>query len=76
MNGTHFERAMAQAEDALEHKGYDNINTKDVMLVGFKYLAEKQQEHSVLRLRVDGKAWFSAALLIGGLLGGLVQTFL
>lgn len=76
MSAEHFERAMAQAEADLEHKGYDNVDTKAVMLVGFKYLAEKQQERSVLHLRVDGKGWFSVALLAGGLLGGVVQAFL
>ena len=68
--------ALQALESDLEHNGYDNVDTKAVMLVGFKYLAEKQREHSNLRLSVDGKTWFSVALLIGGVAGGMAQAFL
>ncbi len=76
MNGEHFEHAMFQAEIELAQVGYANVDLNVVMLVGFKYLAEKHKEHSNLRLRVDGKGWFSFAVLTGGIAGGALLNFL
>lgn len=73
MNG-HFEQAMEQADDRLAQAGYDRADLRDIMLVGFRYLARKQD--ASVRLRIDGKGFLSAAILFGGLVGGLIQVLL
>ncbi len=70
----HFERAMTQAQQNLADKGYDNADLKDITLVGFAYLVKAQKEASTLRIKVDGKGWLSASILIGALVGSAIQV--
>jgi hypothetical protein len=72
----HFEQAMADADRRLAGDLYENADLRDIMLVGFAYLVNAQKEASTLRIKVDGKGWLSAAILVGGLVGGAVQVVL
>lgn len=65
---------MEQADDRLAQAGYDHADLRDIMLVGFRYLARKQDE--AVHLRIDGKGFLSVAILFGGLIGGLIQVLL
>ncbi len=72
-NHNWFEKEMARAEANIAAHGYEDADLRAITLVGFHYLATK--ERHTLRVKVDGKAWLSVAILVGGLLGGAVQAF-
>ncbi len=76
MANGHFEHAMEQADDRLAQAGYDRADLRDIMLVGFRYLTRKQEESRALHLRINGKGFVSVAILIGGVVGGLIQALL
>ncbi len=76
MDMNHFKQAMADADHRLASDLYENADLRDIMLVGFAYLVEAQKEASTLRIKVDGKGWLSASILIGALVGSAVQVVL
>ncbi len=74
VNGKWFEKEMARAEEHIAAHGYEDSDLRAIMLVGFQYVATK--ERHTLRVKVDGKAWLSASILLGGLVGSAIQVVL
>ena len=68
-----FETEMTRAEEHIAQHGYQNADMKDVMMVGFKYLGER---NSIIRIQLRGKVLFPVGTLVGGILVGATSFLL
>ena len=73
VNGSWFHAEMCEAETRLQKTGYESADLRDIMLVGFKYLGERD---ATVRLQLTGKVLFPVGMLLGGLIIGAGQALI
>ncbi len=72
-NGNWFIKEMARAEAKIAAHGYEDADLREIMLMGFKHIAEN---NAVIRVQLHGKVLFPVGVLLGGIVVGIVSQIL
>lgn len=69
-------QAIDDATERVAKNGYQRATSKDVMLAGFGYLAERLERGTTARIELSGRLLFPTGVILGGIIIGIAQAFL